>query len=155
VLPDARRVLLCRVRARCCAVPIADVIETMRPLPLERLTSPPPFVRGLAIIRGAPVPVVDVGALLGASEPARPTRFVTIRTGARSLALSVEEVVGIREISATRLVDLPPLLREASQGVLDALGVLDAELLVVLDAVRAIPASDWASIARADEGGGR
>jgi purine-binding chemotaxis protein CheW len=135
--------LFCRVRERLCALPVAHVVETMRPLAIEPLAAMPAFVRGLARIRGAAVPVVDAGALLGARDEARFTRFVTVRAGERRVALAVEEVLGVRELAAAALQDLPPLLREAGEALVAAVGSLDTGLLVVLHAARIVPSTLW------------
>ena len=87
--------LLVRAGPRICALSLADVVETMRPGPIEPLAGAPEVVRGLAVIRGAPVPVVDLASLLGDGEHSVPTRFVTVRTGERNVALLVDEVMGI------------------------------------------------------------
>ena len=129
-------VILCRARTQLCGLPIAHVHETMRPLPTRSLAGAPDFVVGLSLIRGAAVPVVDAGALIGATEAPAFTRFVTLRIGARTVALAVEAVLGIRNLPAAALQDLPPLLGEASPDVLSALGLLDADLLMVLQLAR-------------------
>jgi purine-binding chemotaxis protein CheW len=134
--------LLCRARTRLCAVPLAQVVETLRPLPVMALAGAPPFVAGLSIIRGAPVPVVDVGALLPGSEPPRPTRFVLLRLEERRVALALEGVLGVEELPGT-LQSLPALLAGASAAAVAAVGTLDAELLLVLEAARAVPESVW------------
>jgi purine-binding chemotaxis protein CheW len=135
--------LVCRVRSRFCALPLVHVIETMRPLPVEPLGARLPSVNGIGIIRGLPVPVVDLGALLGTDEPPVPTRFVTLAVDGRTVALAVEGVVGIRELSAEAFDDLPPLFRAASAEAISAVGVLDASLLVVLRVTRVLPDSTW------------
>ena len=91
------RVLLVRAGSCVLAVGIADVSETFRPLPIEPLQGVPPFVRGVAIIRGLATPVVDLGALLGSGGGAI-GRFVTVRAGGRQLALAVESVLGVRAL---------------------------------------------------------
>jgi purine-binding chemotaxis protein CheW len=135
--------IVCRVRDRHCALFARQVIETLRPLPTVPLATMPPFVRGLAVIRGTPTPVVDAGALLGDTSEARPTRFVVIRLGERQVALAVEAVLGIRALSPALLTELPPLLRHASEDTVSKLGTLDAELLVVLDGSFLVPSSLW------------
>jgi purine-binding chemotaxis protein CheW len=135
--------LFCRVRDRLCALPLAHVVETMRPLGVEPLAAMPSFVRGLARIRGVAVPVVDAGALLGAKAAACATRFVTLRAGERTVALAVEEVLGVRTLAGASLVELPPLVRDANDELVAAVGTLDAELLVVLRAARLVPAELW------------
>src|SRR5215468_8425951 len=99
----AHRVLAVRAGARMLALPIESVVETMRPLPVEPLAGAPSFVLGLAVIRGAAIPVVDV-----AGET--PGRFVTLRLGARRIALAVEAVLGLAALEPATLSGLPPLL---------------------------------------------
>lgn len=141
--PKADLSLICRVDARLCALPLVHVIETMRPLPVETIVGAPHFVRGLAVIRGAPVPVVDTAELLGA--PAAPAnRFVTVIVGERLVALAVGSVLGVREVLTGSLHQLPPLLHEAGADVVAAIGLLDAELLLVLRGARLLPDNAWA-----------
>ena len=135
--------LICRVRTRLCALPLAQVVETMRPLPVEVIAGAPHFVRGLAVIRGTPVPVIDTGRLLGAPD-APADRFVTIAIGGRQVALAVGSVLGVRAVPADSLHELPPLLHEAGADVVAAIGLLDAELLVVLHSTRLLPDDAWA-----------
>jgi purine-binding chemotaxis protein CheW len=139
--------LLCRVRAGLCALPLECVLETMRPLPVEPVAGTPAFVRGLSIIRGMPVPVVDAGALLGATDFAAPERFVTVRSGDRQVALAVDEVLGTHALSRAALADLPPLVREMSADLVSALGTLDAALLLVLRAAHFVPKDVWQTLA--------
>jgi purine-binding chemotaxis protein CheW len=141
------RSLLCRVRMLLCALPLPHVVETMRPLPIQPLGGMPPFVRGLSVIRGATVPVVDVGALLGLPTDGQATRFVSLRTGERRVALAVEEVVGVRALSSVPLETLPPLLHRTKGRVIALVGKLDASLLIVLQDSRIIPDWAWKSLA--------
>lgn len=130
------RALLCRVHRMFCALPLRDVIETLRPLPIEPLAGAPSYVCGLSILRGAPVPVVDLGLLLGA-EQVQATRLVALRVGVRSAALAVGAVLGVRTLDADSA--LPPLLKQAGQGAIQTLGSLDRELLLVLEGARLVP----------------
>jgi purine-binding chemotaxis protein CheW len=127
-------------------LPLRDVVETMRPLPVAPLAGAAPFVRGLSLIRGTPVPVLDLGAMLFGSEPPSPTRFVTLRLEARRVALALEAVLGVRAFPGT-LASLPPLLVDASSEAVSAIGSLDAELLLVLEATRLVPDSLWRGLA--------
>lgn len=138
--------MLCRVGARLCALPLDHVVETMRPLPIESLPGAPAFVRGLSMIRGVPVPVVDAGALLDAGDPPKPTRFVSVKAGHRHVVLAVEEVLGVRDLPAASLRVLPPLLGEAGAGVVSAIGALDSAFLLVLQAARLVPEAVWGAL---------
>jgi purine-binding chemotaxis protein CheW len=147
------RFLLCRIGSRIAALALRDVKETMRPLPVEPLPRAPPFVLGLATVRGSPTPVVDVGRILGPSAPTdtpafapSSARFVSIKLGERTAALSVDAVLDVRSLPSGILVSMPPLLREAGASVASVVGSLDTTLLLVLEAARLVPESAWTAI---------
>ncbi|MGE0546296.1 MAG: chemotaxis protein CheW [Kofleriaceae bacterium] len=138
--------LLCQLGTRVCAIPIAHIAETMRPLPIEPIDGSPSFVLGVSVIRGTPTPVVDTRVLVGL-PPAPSTRFVTIKTGGRTAALAVDAVLTMRSLSQAALGPVPGILGEATAAVTQAIGALDADLLFVLDATRMVPTSVWDVIA--------
>jgi purine-binding chemotaxis protein CheW len=143
--------LICRVQTRLCALPLAYVVETMRPLPVQPWSGAPAFVRGLAIIRGSPIPVLDAAQLVEGDadgEGAWSERFVTVAVEHRRVALAVDDVLGVQSIQADALRELPPLLQNAAA--VSAIGVLDARLLVVLHGARLMPYALHARLA-ADE----
>lgn len=141
---DASLSLVCDVGGRRCAIALGHVVETMRPLSVHALSGAPPFVLGVTIIRGAPTPVVHVGRLLGDDEDAC-ARFVLVRAGKRHIALAVDATVGVRALRGTT-DELPPLLRDV--GVVSAIRSLDAEVLLVLETLRLVPETTWATIDR-------
>jgi purine-binding chemotaxis protein CheW len=123
----------------------------MRPLPVHPLAGAPPFVSGTSVIRGEPVPVVQLADLLGAAG-ASPARFVVIRAGNHHVAVAVDAVIGIRQLDAGAVASVPPLLATAASEAVAALATLDSELLVVLRAARVLPDEVWPSSARARTG---
>src|SRR5579872_5471957 len=139
-----RQALVVEVEARACALPLIHVIETMRSLPVEPIKGTPPFVQGVSIIRGVPTPVVDLGMLLGVSNASG--RLVLLRLGERQVALSVSSILGIRDLDASTIPQLPPLLQNASKEVIETIGMLDAEILVVLRAGWALPHEIWQAL---------
>ena len=130
--------LLCRAGAHLWAVPLSHVIEVMRALPIKPVAGSPRCVSGLCIIRGAPVPVVDVGLLIG-DRPTRIERLITVRTGDRTVALAAEAVPGIWSVEREKLDRLPPLLRDAAAETVSAVATLDAELLFLLRTASIVP----------------
>lgn len=150
--PSQAKCLLVHVGELLCALPLEHVAETMRPLPVRTIPGAPAFVHGAAVIRGVPVPVVDAALVLGVdSSPRTAGRFITLKTADRQVAFAVDQVVGVRDLDPSEVGKLPPLLRDASAHVVAALGTLDAELLVVLQAGKLVPEDVWASLAA--EGG--
>jgi purine-binding chemotaxis protein CheW len=144
---DERRqfLLLCRVSDLSCAVPLEHVEEAFRPLAVEAIAGAPPFVRGLTVVRGVPIPVVDAGLLLS-GEASHSTRFVTMKAGNRRIALAVDAVVGVVEIPLSSMDVLPLLFQGAGVDAISAIGTLDAELLIVLRSARLIPEMFWAAL---------
>jgi purine-binding chemotaxis protein CheW len=129
--------LLCRAGAHLCALPLAHILEVMRPLPLETLADASAFVTGLSVIRGIPVPVLDLGQLLGQAKTA-PARLVTIRVGERVLGLAVGEVLGVRRADEVGDHSAVPLLREAAREIVSSIGSLDSQALLFLEELRVL-----------------
>ena len=146
------KMLLCRAGSTVCGLRIGSVVETLRPLPIELISGMPEFVSGLSIVRGTPVPVVDLARLLGDESETRPARFVVVKTHGGRVALAVSEVTGIRTLDAKSIGALPPLLRGARADLVSAIGSLDAELLLVLEGGRVLPDSAWSELNRASAG---
>jgi purine-binding chemotaxis protein CheW len=145
----AGAMLVTRVGGVACGFPIAHVVETMRPLPVEPIRGSHDdalaVLDGLAMIRGTPVPVVDTRKLLGVRATAA-TRFVIVRVARRRVALAVDAVLAVRRVEAEALPGLPPLLRGARGDLVSAIGALDAELLIVLDSARVLSDDGWRAL---------
>jgi purine-binding chemotaxis protein CheW len=130
--PATAGLLLCRAGNRLCGVPLQSAVETFRPLPVEPFLAAPHYVLGLAVVRGEPLSVLDVAALLGAAEP--PTRFVTVRAGQRQAVLAFSSVAGVHG-PALGESNLPPLLSAARNDAVRGLAMLDQELVLLLDTI--------------------
>jgi purine-binding chemotaxis protein CheW len=140
---------MCRSSGRLCAIPLETVVETMRARPAAPFAHMPSFVTGLALVRGATVPVVDVAALLGgvpaaaAGSPAAIGYFVTLDLSGRPLALAVDAVLGVRALDDALTADVPPLVADLRADFVSSIRRLDAELLVVLGDIRLMGESAW------------
>jgi purine-binding chemotaxis protein CheW len=138
--------LVVSIDNRMCAVPLAHVIETMRALPVEPLSGTPSFVQGVAMVRGVPTPVVDMGIVLGLPQAAI-SRFVALRVGTRQVVLAVGTVLGVRRLDDSMVQNLPPLLQGASLDAIESIGALDAQMLVVLRSGWKLPDDLWQAAA--------
>lgn len=149
--------LVFRVHNHLAAIGLVHVTEVLRPLPVEPLAGMPPYVQGICVLRGRPVPVVDVARLLGRDDGERggsreraaahkSERFVGVRTGTQTAALVVDTVVGIRDVPLDLLHDLSSVTNSATCA---AVGTVDAEPLLLLAAARLIPESVWETLEEA------
>ena len=132
--------LLCRAGTHLCALPLDHIIEVMRPLPAEPLAGAPPFLKGVAVIRGAPVPLIDLAHLFGQTK-ARAGRIVTVQAGARVLGLLVGDIAGLRRREDIGERTPVPLLRLAAQEAVEMVGSLDSEALLFLGSLRVLAES--------------
>jgi len=128
--------LLCRAAAILCALPLGYVREIMRVLPLEQLAGAPTYIRGLSVIRGAAVPVVDLG-LLVAGRTSLSSRLVTMATGGRTIALAVDEVTGVTALGEA-LEAMPSILQQTAADVIEAIGARDSDFIMALRGGRLI-----------------
>jgi purine-binding chemotaxis protein CheW len=87
--------------------------------------------------------VLDLAGVLGGSGPVNGRRFLVVDLGERSVALLVEAVSGVEDLPADGLEGVPPLLQEAAGRAIRAMGSLDRELLLVLEAARLVPEEVW------------
>lgn len=139
--------LLVRVSGTLCAFPLAEVIEIMRPLPVEPIANTPELIQGVARIRGAAVPVVRLTALFQeAPADGLTARFVTLHVGQRCIAIAVQSVIGVVDLSDCSSEHLPPLLKSVRTDIVQTLGTLDEDFLVTLNIARLVPDSVWLSL---------
>lgn len=124
--------LVARIATALWAIPIAHVVETLRPLafgPADHEI----FV-GNSVIRGIATPVLDGGTLLGASSV--PTRCVVLRFGEERRGVLVDEVVGVRTIAAAALGGYPGLPQTAAG---ERVRTVDPAFARVLATARLLP----------------
>ena len=98
-----------RVADRDCAVDVMRISEVLRPVPVTRLPSAPPFVEGIIELRGRFLPVIDLRKRFGAGDGGAPTKYVVAPMGETSVALVVDEVTGVERIPIDQ-IQAPPVL---------------------------------------------
>lgn len=132
-----------------CALPLGEVVETMRPLQTRPLAGAPPYVRGLTVLRGTPAPVIDLPRLL-TGVPAPVDRYVSVRAGNGRIACATGPVIGVREVG--RPPDGPdtpfagvPAFTGVPAALIAAVGTIGTEPLLLLNSVAVLPDQVWAA----------
>ena len=91
------------------------------------------------MIRGATVVVVDLGILLGSgSGEDKQARVVTLRVGSRIVGLAVDSIIGVREFERRFCPTFRRCCCRLIRRCSPRWGLLDRELLMVLDGSRII-----------------
>lgn len=148
-----------RVGGEDYALDIMRVREIIPPLPVTTVPRAPPFVEGVARLRGEVLPVVDVRKRFGlpATPPTRRTRFLVVVVGRRRLALVVDEVCEVLRLRRAELRPAPALVGlEAPRFFLGVAGGVDRRgepgrlrLLLNVKALLEPVGSDEVEVARA------
>ncbi|MGX6606335.1 chemotaxis protein CheW [Micromonosporaceae bacterium Da 78-11] len=137
-----------RAGALLCALPLDEVIETMRPLETRPLAGTPTYVRGISVLRGIPTPVIDVARLLGGAQ-AEVRRFIAVRTERGPVALATGPVLGIQDTAADIDRGHPALLGSGSNRFIAGVATIGTEPLLLLQSMRAVPDVVWEASAAA------
>ncbi len=116
-----------------CALPLTQVREVMRPLPLKTVTGLAPAVLGASVVRGIPLPVVSLARLLHQPDE-QPSRFLVLRTPGRDCVLAVAAIHSIARVTADAWQQMPSLLRRMEFA--EQIGAEDQDLIVSLSTAR-------------------
>ena len=123
------------VGGRTVALDVANVREVIRWQPVTPLPRSPELIDGVIDLRGALVPVVDLGRALNDCkvEPSTGTRIVVTETDGLVVGLTVDAAVEVLQLGAASLEDPPALATHAGYDVARAVVRRpDSEPIVVL-----------------------
>jgi purine-binding chemotaxis protein CheW len=130
------------------AVGVLRVKEIIEYQPLTRVPSTPPWVRGVINLRGAVVPVVDLGVKFGlpASTVTKRTCLVIVELaheGERAvLGIVVDTVSQVMDLSAADIEPAPPFGTQVRVDYLLGMAKLDKKFVLLLDIDRVLSARE-------------
>ena len=145
---EAVTALVFRAGSLLCALPLDEVIETMRPLETRPLAGTPGFILGISVLRGVPTPVIDVARLL-AGIAGEVERYVAVHTERGPVALAIGTVLGIQATDAAP-TDAHPALLGGSHRLVAGVATFGSEPLLMLQNMRAVPDEVWEAAAAVD-----
>jgi len=113
-MSPARELVAFVVDGRRCALDLAAVERVEQMVAVSELPGAPEGVLGAVDVRGTPVAVLDLRERLGlsAAPPNPDGALLLARTRGRTVALAVDEVLGVRTVdagavTAPEVLDLP------------------------------------------------
>jgi purine-binding chemotaxis protein CheW len=127
-----------RLQAEEFALPIASVIEILRPSRLTRMPRAPYFVRGLMNLRGRVFPSLDLKRRLGLADspPDAKTRVMVVDFKGDPMGLLVDEVREVYRGVPADLSAAPGLARGATAHYLSGVVSQGERMILLLDLER-------------------
>ncbi|MBN9658113.1 MAG: chemotaxis protein CheW [Acidobacteria bacterium] len=140
------RFLAFQLAGESYAVPLTRVMETERLPKLTTVPGLPAFVLGVANLRGAVLPLVDLSMLLELESTGRPhdARILVVRPSPDDspVALVVDALQGVAMLAREELHRTPHWLDGRTTPFLEGIGSHKGRLLSVLDLDRVFAASE-------------
>jgi purine-binding chemotaxis protein CheW len=134
-----REFLTCRLGDETYAVDILQVQEIREVNDVTRVPHVAPFVRGVINLRGAIVPIVDLGLMFGFPEPARlaGASAIVLDVDSRLLGLVVSSVSDVLALADDEISPTPELgtraIAAAIAGIGTRRGANSASSVLLLD----------------------
>lgn len=104
-----------RVGTSTYAMDVSQVREVVRWQAATRLPKAPRLIEGVIDLRGAVVPVVDLGRALGGEpvEPGAEARIAVVEIDGLVMGLAVDAAIEVIAVDVSALEDPPPLATHA------------------------------------------
>ncbi|CAM4449722.1 chemotaxis protein CheW [Corallococcus exiguus] len=137
VLPGSQREMVrFRAAGQLYALESRFILEVMRAPELTLLPGAPPLLRGLTLLRGEVLPVVELAPLFGrpAAQGTGPV-LVVGSTARAELGLRTDEVMEVAVLTVTEMLPAPPSLEEEAGALVSGVSpdgtlVLEGEALL-------------------------
>jgi purine-binding chemotaxis protein CheW len=129
---------------------IKEIIEYGNLTEIPRM---PEFIRGVINLRGAVVPVVDLGARFGkrTTDITRRTCIVIIEVASgdetHDIGVMVDAVNEVLEISASEIEPAPSFGADIRADFIDGMGKIDDKFVIILDVNQVLSVDELASLA--------
>lgn len=109
---ELREYLWFRIAGEDYVVPLKDVDEVVRLLPITFVPRVPPWIKGIVSLRGEMIPVVDLRVRLGFAGEGNYQRIMICFRGEERCGFLVEEVRGVVRVRQEEWQEVPAGLEE-------------------------------------------
>ena len=141
----ARRELIAfRIAAQEFCVDIMQVREIRGWTVATPLPRTPSYMKGVINLRGAVLPIVDLGARLGlsTSEPSARHVIMVVNVGGRTLGLLVEAVSDIINVSDDMVQPTPDVACDQVKTFVKGLFAIDGRMVSLISLDRVLPETE-------------
>lgn len=136
VLPGSQREMVrFKVAGQTYALESRFILEVMRAPELTLLPGAPPLLRGLTLLRGEVLPVVELAPLFGRPAEQGTGPVLVVGTARAELGLRTDEVTEVAVLTGAELLPAPPSLEEEAGALVSGVSpdgtlVLEGEALL-------------------------
>jgi purine-binding chemotaxis protein CheW len=136
-----RELISFRIGAQEFCVNIMEVREIRGWTPATPLPQAPPFVRGVINLRGAVLPIVDLGARLGlgAAEPSARHVIIVAQVQNQVVGLLVDAVSDILTVTDEEIQPTPDVASEMVRTFVRGLLAIDGRMVSFISLDRVLP----------------
>ncbi|MBM9614119.1 purine-binding chemotaxis protein CheW [Desulfobulbus rhabdoformis] len=129
------KVLTFQLDERLYAVPVAELLEVVRPVTLYPVNKAEPYVLGMINYHGVSTPVLDVKRLLALDETARvePQAWLAVRAENMLVCLCVDQLSQLYRIAPENLDAVPVLIRNENTDYIKQYLRLGQEVVPLID----------------------
>jgi purine-binding chemotaxis protein CheW len=133
-----------RIGAQEFCVDIMSVREIRGWTPATALPQAPPFVRGVINLRGAVLPIVDLGARLGlgAADPTARHVIIVAQVEKQIVGLLVDAVSDILTVSDDMIQPTPDVASEMVRNFVRGLLAIDGRMVSFISLDRVLPENE-------------
>lgn len=137
----ARELIAFRIGEQEFCVDIMCVREIRGWTPATPLPRAPGFMKGVINLRGAVLPIIDLGARFGlrTSEPSERHVIMVAHIGGRMVGLLVDAVSDIIQLTSEALQPTPDVASEQVKSFVKGLFALEGRLISLIELDRIVP----------------
>ena len=152
---QAQQYLTFMLGSEMFAVGTMSVKEIIEYGQLTAVPMMPSFIRGVINLRGAVVPVIDLGARFGraASEITRRTSIVIVEVpsedGQQDIGVVVDAVSAVLEIAPSEIEPAPAFGAKIRADFMAGMGKVNGRFVILLDVGKVLSVDDIATLATA------
>lgn len=143
--PGARELIAFRIGEQAFCVDIMSVREIRGWTPATPVPRSPSYVKGVINLRGAVLPIIDLGARLGLNATTEPTArhvIMVAHIGRRTVGLLVDAVSDILQPGDDVIQPTPDVASDQVKSFVKGIFALDGRMISLLDLTWVLPEAE-------------
>ena len=142
--PVSRELIAFRIGEQEFCVDIMSVREIRGWTPATPLPRAPGYMKGVINLRGAVLPIIDLGARFGlsTSEPTARHVIMVAHVGGRRVGLLVDAVSDIIQLTDEAVQPTPDIASEQVKSFVKGLFALDGRMISLIELDRIVPETE-------------